>query len=358
MVLEPSCGKLLFFSRGKGRGHAIPDAAIASELCRIQSNLIVKFASYSTGAKTLRELRWDVADLDMPEDPGAWDVVCAAHRLIVDLKPTLVVSHEEFCAIPIAKAFDCQTVYLTDWLMGPDSFQMQALKYSDEVIMLDQPGYYDVPLFLNDKVTYAGCVLGTLDCRDDARLSKRSSLNIDQKSKLILVVPGSAEFHSEDRAPIFDLVLAAYDLLEAPHGKRLIWVAPERDYSYLAEKTTQRADIRVLKPHPDILATMAAADVVITKGNRISTLESQSIGTPSISISYGHNPVDEYRVSRIRSNTALRWRGLNKETLKQYIVEALAQAKSLAPRSPSEVRSSTEIVARRIRHHLTIHRSH
>jgi len=61
--------ELLFFSRGKGRGHAVPDAAIARELVALSPGVEIHFISYSVGATTLRDLGWNVVDLGLPEDP-------------------------------------------------------------------------------------------------------------------------------------------------------------------------------------------------------------------------------------------------------------------------------------------------
>ena len=42
----------LFFSRGRGRGHAIPDLEIVRELAQITDAITVQFVSYATGAAT------------------------------------------------------------------------------------------------------------------------------------------------------------------------------------------------------------------------------------------------------------------------------------------------------------------
>jgi hypothetical protein len=41
---------VLFFARGRGRGHAVPDTAIVDELLQLSPDLNVCFASYATGA--------------------------------------------------------------------------------------------------------------------------------------------------------------------------------------------------------------------------------------------------------------------------------------------------------------------
>jgi hypothetical protein len=43
--------RVLFFSRGKGRGHAIPDAAIAADVIARNPSVDVTFASHSAGLR-------------------------------------------------------------------------------------------------------------------------------------------------------------------------------------------------------------------------------------------------------------------------------------------------------------------
>ena len=52
--------KYFSFPEGKGRGHAIPDAAIAKELVKLEPTLDVTFVSYSVGAETLKDLGQNV----------------------------------------------------------------------------------------------------------------------------------------------------------------------------------------------------------------------------------------------------------------------------------------------------------
>jgi UDP-N-acetylglucosamine:LPS N-acetylglucosamine transferase len=332
--------QILFFSRGKGRGHAIPDAAIANELVVLEPALDITFASYSVGAATLKDLGQNVTDLDLPEDNPLWDTLLRVVPLLQQRRPALVVSHEEFCVLPLCKAFGLSAVYLTDWFTNPDSIQMQALKYAEQVIFLDDPGIYDEPPYLVGKVLYAGYVLRPLDSAATDKAQSRRGLGLPPDSTVILVSPGGSGMHSEARAPLFDLVLDAYDSLKAG-DKRLLWVAGEPDYSALVEKSRDRHDLMILKPHYNFTPTIMAADVVITKGNRLPLFECEALGIPSISISYGHNPIDDCRVSQIRTNIALRARGLDTFSLRDYMLKALNRASEIPvlthatdPRSP------------------------
>lgn len=343
--------QILFFSRGKGRGHAIPDAAIAKELVKLKPTLGITFVSYGVGAATLKELGQDVVDLGLPEDNPLWDTLLRIAPVLQEHRPALVVSHEEFSVPPLSKAFGLPNVFLTDWFANSDSIQMQALKHADRVVFLDDPGVYDEPPYLSGRVLYAGYVLRPLDSTGSDKAQSRTALHLPGDSTVILVAPGGAAMHSEARAPIFDLVLGAYDLLDAGN-KRLLWVTGDPDYNSLIEKSRDRHDLMILKPHYNFTSTIMAADVVITKGNRLPLFECEALGIPSISISYGHNPVDDYRVSHIRTNIALRARGLNKLALRDYMVKSLSRATAIQQMPRRDVESQRVAVATALLSHL------
>ena len=70
---------------------------------------------------------------------------------------------------------------------------------------------------------------------------------------------------------------------------------------------------------------MVASDVVITKATRKTSFELNALRIPSISISFGLNPIDEHRVLRIPTNCALRARGLTPASLSEHLSRALSE---------------------------------
>ena len=94
----------LFFSRGKGRGHAVPDDAIARQLRSCNPAIDVTFASYDMGALTLKELGWDVVDLQLPEDNPLWETVIRVGQVLEAHQPRFVISHEEVAPLSLARA--------------------------------------------------------------------------------------------------------------------------------------------------------------------------------------------------------------------------------------------------------------
>src|SRR5579859_4471836 len=121
----PKCCKIMIVSRGPGRGHAVPDMAIASQLARLTSDCEVQFVSYAAGAEAYRTCGHQVVDLHLPDNPPLWDLVIAFTKLLIDNKPDLLVSHEEVGIVPIAEAFGIETMVVTDFFTRP--FQAYAL---------------------------------------------------------------------------------------------------------------------------------------------------------------------------------------------------------------------------------------
>jgi hypothetical protein len=49
----------------------------------------------------------------------------------------LILSHEEFAAVPVAKAFGISAIFLTDWFLDSDHLLMKSLTVADEVLFMD-----------------------------------------------------------------------------------------------------------------------------------------------------------------------------------------------------------------------------
>lgn len=295
--------KILWFSRGRGRGHAIPDLEIWREL-----DAQVRFVSYGTGARTLEEFGHAVIDLDLPDEGSITDVTVMAGKLVGWLAPDLVVSHEEFPALPAAKIFDKPTVAVLDFFTTPHALSMSSLRYADRVIFTDHAGFYEEPPWLSGRVDYVGPVLRPFIYSRSDRARARGELALDEKAFVVCVLPGS---WTEQDAPIADLVLDAFSRIEEP--KHLLWVAGPN---------INCPDVTVVEKDWCIERLMVAADVAVTKVNRITLIELEHLGIPSISLSHGLNAMDEQRAARIHSNRTLPARETSGEELSRHLIEA------------------------------------
>ena len=339
---------ILFFSRGRGRGHAIPDAAIVREMWEIERGLEITFASYGLGAETLRSEGFPVIDLGLPEDNAFVSTLLKISELITKSRPRLVVSHEEYPALPAARLNKIPAVFVADWFPPDRSLMAECLKCADRIIFIDNPGIYDVPTEVMDRVVYVGPALRRLRFNSSFRKEIRRSLGLSDNSRIILVVPGGASTSTEERAPLFQLVSSAVDLVQE-RDKLILWVADAEEQRRLRMNSGRLSfPVHFKSPHLDIDSTIVASNLGITKANRITCHEFSALGVPSISISYGLNPIDDYRVSLMRNNKYLRARGLTPQILAGEIERALRAGTCQNSLSPNETGAGRIAAAREL----------
>ena len=324
---DASKRKVLFFCRGRGSGHAVPDIEIAKELLRLRPNVEFRFVSYATGAETLAEFGMPLIDIGLPEENSLLDTIVIATRIMGWLQPDLVVAHEEFGALPAAGVFQKPTIFLTDWFVDGDRITMAALRYADEILFLDEKGWFEEPSQAKGKVTYVGQILRHFEYSLADRTRARGELGLAAEAFVVAVLPGG--YANEEKAPIADLVLRSFDLLDRP-SKRLVWVAGS-DAAALRTRTASRNDICVIERDWQIDRLMVASDVAITKANRKTVIELESLGIPSVALSAELNPIDD---ARARSSGGVTFR-LIAETDAERLVADLNRAADQRP-SPVE----------------------
>ncbi len=286
--------KILFFSRGRGRGHAIPDMEIVKELTKAHQDVQVRFVSYGTGARTIEQYGFSLIDVGLPDQAAHTAMTVIAGQLIGSLDPDLVVSHEEFAALPAAKIFSKRTVCITDWFVEPQQLSMGCLGYADKTLFIDEPGIFEEPPCVQGRVEYVGPILREFQYGPEDRGRARSELNIPSDAFVVAVLPGS---WTEEKVPIFDSVREAYDALDKP-SKFLIWVAGS-DHEMLQAQLADRDDTLVIDFDPCIERIMVAADVAVTKCTRKTHVELAALGTASVGLYLGLNSVDQIRVSKL-----------------------------------------------------------
>ena len=309
-----------FISRGRGRGHAVPDMAIARELTRLAPHIRIDFVSYATGAETYRACGYHVTDIGAPENPPFLDMVVACTRLFgqMDREPRLIVSHEEIPAVVAAKILGIPCVFITDFFMDPSSMSMEALQYASEIIFTAEQGLYTEPPQLRDKVHYVGRAVRPFEyCLTD-RDRARAELGIPANATVILLQPGT---WIESRVPVADLIIDTWRLIPRS-PKRLIWLAG-RDYDSLCSRFRDQPDLTLLREDWKIDRLMAASDVLITKANRLTVYEAAALGLPSISLSSGANWPDDVAVAHVGSNVSLTAESVTPELLMESIIQSL-----------------------------------
>ncbi len=326
---DPDKKKILFFSRGRGRGHAIPDAQMADEILSRRDDIDIQFISYATGATTLIELGYKPFDLELPERNPIYETLILSAQLIGSMTPDLVVSHEEFSAITAARIFSIPTMFITDWFTDAWHPAMQMIKFSDEVVFIDESGVFDEPPELKGKVSYVGPVLPEFDYSRADRTKARQELGIAEDATVVsmLIYPGR---RSEEVAPICELLMPAFDALAAP--SKLLLVNTSEDYDAMVERTADRDDVTILNEDPRGALLMAATDVAITKGNRNIVLELAALGIPSVTVTHGLNHIDDVRSAKLDNNITAKAAELDSETLAAHLADRLAAYDATQPR--------------------------
>ncbi len=340
--------RVAFFSRGRGRGHAVPDVALIEELGRLDPDIDVNWVSYGTGAATLRDLGSDPIDIQLPDDARFLDIHIRAARTIAELQPHIVIAHEEFAAAPAAKLIDTPVIILTDYFIDPRHIWMQCLDYADEVIFIDEHGLFSEPPGLASRIYYAGPLIRPFRYHPQDRDRARLELGLDPEVLVVLVLPGN--WYTEERAPIAHLVLPAFRTLPIDR-KVLIWMAGQ-DAERLRRLTSDQPDVVIKDTDWQIDRWMVACDLALTKGTRKTSLELASLAVPSISLSHGLNPIDETRIARIGTNSHLDARAVDAQALTHHITEALRYAVPVDQRPRAQQAGGLPLCARRLAAHI------
>jgi len=296
--------KLLYFSRGRGRGHAVIDIQIGQELTQLRSDVQILYVSYGTGALTFQERSIPVIDLGLPDMNSIAASTVLAGRVIGRLQPDLVVANEEFPALPAAKIFGNRTVMITDFFGEPGKFSMESLWFADHVLFLDRKGDREPPPVAG-KVRYLGPQLRQFAYKRKDRQRARQELGITSTT-VIGVFPGS---WTEAMAPLVDRLLPALDTAKLD-DVRVVWLAGQ-DAAKIRQRTKKRGYITVIDADWQIDRLMVACDLAITKTNRITVQELASLGIRTLSVDYGLNSIGCERIAHLRANRTIAIDNLN-----------------------------------------------
>jgi hypothetical protein len=332
---------LLYFSRGRGKGHALPDITVVRRLRELCPDVNLMFVSYAQGAGVFRSFGEPLIDLELPEANPFADTLVRAAGLIRDLDPGLVVGHEEPSAMPAAAIFATPTVFMTHWFHPPQDSYAHSLRFADEIMFLEREGLFPEPECVNGRVRYMGPLIRHLNCRPADRDRVRAELGFETTDHVVLMIAGTP---SEEREPTRGLVLSAFDLWNDPN-KRLIWMAG-KDRNQIAEVVGDRQGILVIDTDWGIDRLMVASDAAITKGTYNTGKELNILGVPSISLSHGKNHIDDLFAKNLETNVFLWAKETSPELLAQKIEQALAVPRSVPDFSNAEVSCAAAVAGR------------
>lgn len=296
---------ILFFSRGRGLGHAVPDLAIANELPQHRWT----FVSYGTGLKHLSKSQYPVLDLGLPDEAKLIDVVQKLHAM----RPAdVVVSHEE----PAAMLLPLPKVYMAGWLYPEKSYESQCTALANRSLIWCEPGIF--PAQANTE--FVGPFVRKMTVAESAANLCRE-FGLPKGGKVVSVIVGAHA--TEARTPIAELVLEA----TRRAGVNVLWVeAPARA---VAKHVTRL-------PHQEnIEKVIVASDLVITVGNKVTVQECAALGVPTISLSPQTNPMDDLLAGRIVSNVHLHLKAVTPAILTYWIERVLREPPPVRPMTPT-----------------------
>jgi hypothetical protein len=278
---------ILFFSRGKGRGHAIPDLSVATAIRKLQPNTILQFVSYGTGAEVLKANHENIVEIRADDDSDDWARCVAAGSALRNQKPKLVVCHEEPGVVLLAKSLGYRVVYMTHWFASGAPFA-RALGFVDHVLYSGLPGLFKEPPEVSGRITYTGTLLRSFDTARLSCLKVRRQLGISKDTVVVLFIPGSWPV---DSAKIIPLVLQAFRALPV-RNKRMLWIADKASGPGPLSESESR-QISIIENCFEIQDYMLVSDIAITQGTYNTTMELRALGTRSIALSFGTNPIDD-----------------------------------------------------------------
>lgn len=289
----PDAHKVLFFSRGRGRGHAALDVEIVRELQYTMPELDLRFVSYAEGAREIAAAGFPIIDLGLPAQNSYVETSVLAGRLIGWLQPDAVIAHEEFAVMPAAKIFDKPTLFLTDWFTSPEKLTMAALRLADRILFLEEPEVFEEPEPLRGRVSYFGPYQRAFRFSREDKAKARQECGLPADAKILGVFPGSWQ---ETSTPLAELLEVCLPQLESTNV-HVVWMAGD-DARSLSERFAEQPRFIIRDYETQIDAWMVSCDAAITKCNRKSAMELLRLGIPSLAISWGFNPIDDFWVKR------------------------------------------------------------
>ena len=324
---------ILFFSRGRGYGHAITDLELDRRLAELGAGFTIRYFSYGTGAGVFRARGVEVCDLQLADEASPLAVGLRASVEIARHRPQVIVAHEDVFVPVAAKMHGIPCIYVSTWLPQPASLAWDAVDCADSLLVIEDGGLFPFPPSCAHKLQHSGPVVRAMKHGPKDRARLRSLLGLSAESVVWLVIPGG--WANESRAPVARSMLAAFRQLQQTHADaHLLWLGEVKEPALLDE-FARISNVRVLTFCDDSEKYMIASDVIFTKGTHGVTLEAAQLGVPSISISYRANPIDEILVPRVANNTHLHALAITPDMLLQEATKARSRG-SVAARDYTE----------------------
>jgi UDP-N-acetylglucosamine:LPS N-acetylglucosamine transferase len=294
---------ILYISRGQGFQHAMMDLQIFEELQRFNPPIDCRFASYADGQQAFGANGLESIDLNLTADGDmSSQAIIALGSLIRETAPTLVVSHEVFMSLPLAKVFGVPAYLLTHWFFEAIDRRNplnEFVKSADHILFTDIAEFHTVPSDFSVPVSFVGPVIRKWNWGLENRDVARKELGFAPDEKVVLITVGGR--HSR-RVGIIEAAVKAYEKSPLPN-KRLVLLAGPLQHHY-RQQFGDRKDILIKDFEWQIDKLVVASDLVICAGSFTTLWELAFLGIPSIAIPDKENVVDHQHAANMqRANT-------------------------------------------------------
>lgn len=291
MTTRANNSQILYFSRGKGFGHAMLDILVLEQIKKLNSDLPIQIVSYADGYNALKANGFQALDLGLSADGDMGsDAIIKIGSIIKECEPNLIVSDEVFMALPLAKLFNIPTFLITHWFFEAIDRKnpiIPFVKNSNHIIFTDISDFHTVPPDLKVPVSFVGPIIRKWEYSQRDRSNVRKQLGIDTDDRVILVTTGGR--HSQ-RIALFETAIEAFEKLELPKSSLLLLAG--QLYQHYSERFENNRKVIVKDYDWKIDKLIIASDLVICAGTFTTLWELAFLGIPSISIPDAHNPVD------------------------------------------------------------------
>ena len=320
--------KILYFSRGRGYGHAIGDMEVIRELKKSDVPLDISIVSYAHGYEAFVKNGFTEIKnlyLDYENEFFSPQGLLRTQQLIKSVRPDLIVANEMFNVLPLAREHGLPAVLITHWFFEAVRPKPTVLSLfmacANHIIFGDLEDFHEKPPGLKASVSFVGPIMREIESSSQDRNLLKKELGFEKTDKIILVSFGGGfdrVGHGLKKGKItFQKIYQAFDQLKIRNLKLILLAG--RLYEYAISKFNS-TDVTILRESWDLDKLMAASDLAIVRGSYRTLCELAVIGTPAICIPFlKGNLVDEMHIRNFERLGTINTLEMEELTLKNLV---------------------------------------
>ncbi|MCL4543394.1 MAG: hypothetical protein M1118_02155 [Chloroflexi bacterium] len=273
----------------------------------------------------LRHSRYPTIPLGigLEEEFSTQVVIPIINDVIARTAPDLILAHEMFLVPVVAQHRRVPSILLTHWFFEPGNQIGTIMRLADQIIMLDLARFHETPSDLISRTEYIGPILGT------------SSVGAAFPSLPFGVTPGRyALIFVGGQVEVFrglvEFVLQGLSLVRVRELADLQIVLLGQSMAAHFRNYARRLGISnlvALDFQDDVTALESGASFVVGRGSFTVMSELAALGTPSLQILDGHNPIDTFHARNFQmlGTARLAWQdGLSPAALSGILEDAFS----------------------------------